>query len=213
LDNSSLLEVIDSHKSDDIIAVLKQQPETVRESVEEVCVDMWGGFPKVIKEVFPKANIVIDRFHVMKLVSKSLNKIRLKLGFTGLKNKVLLMKNNQDLSDEEKVELRELFTQSPGLEIAYEFKEELRQIYESNSTIKSGATKMKNWLKYAGLFFADIASTLEGHLPEIANFFKNRTTSGVTEGINTKIKLILRQSYGFACFKLMREKLLACLFK
>jgi transposase len=38
--------------------------EKVREGVEEVCVDMWGGFPKVIREVFPNAKIVIDRFHV-----------------------------------------------------------------------------------------------------------------------------------------------------
>jgi transposase len=50
LDTSSLLEVIDSHKSDDIIAVLKQQPLAMREGVAEVCVDMWGGFPKVIRE-------------------------------------------------------------------------------------------------------------------------------------------------------------------
>ena len=41
----------------------------------------------------------------------------------------------------------------------------------------------------------------------------NRTTSGVTEGINTRIKLIIRQSYGFKNFNLMKEKLLACLFK
>ena len=40
LDKSSLLEVIDSHKSDDIIAVLKQQHESARDSVNEVCVDM-----------------------------------------------------------------------------------------------------------------------------------------------------------------------------
>lgn len=213
LENSSLLEVIDSHKSDDIIEVLKLQPEAMRASVEEVCVDMWGGFPKVIKEVFINAKIVIDRFHVMKLVSKSLNKIRLKLGLTGLKNKSLLMKNNRDLNDSEQSELRELFHQSVSLEIAYGFKEELRQIYESNSTVKSGLTKMRKWLKYASLFFADITETLENHLPEIANFFANRTTSAVTEGINTKIKLILRQSYGFATFELMREKLLACLFK
>lgn len=213
MENSSLLEVIDSHKSEDIIAVLEHQPQTLRDSVEEVCVDMWGGFPKVIKQVFSKASIVIDRFHVMKLVSKSLNKIRLKSGCTGSKNKTLIIKNNQDLNEEEQVELRELFARYPGLGMAYEFKEELRQIYESNSNIKSGLTKMKNWLKYAGLFFSDIAKTLQNHLPEIANFFKNRTTSGVTEGINTKIKLILRQSYGFVNFELMREKLLACLFK
>lgn len=213
MDNSSLLEVIDSHKSDDIIEMLKQQPEEMRASVKEVCVDMWGGFPKVIKEVFVNAKITIDRFHVMKLVNKSLNKIRLKLGLTGLKNKSLLMKNNQDLKDTEQSELRELFQKSLVLEIAYSFKEELRQIYESNSTVKSGLIKMRKWLKYAGLFFADIAQTLASHLPEIANFFTNRTTSAVTEGINTKIKLILRQSYGFTSFELMREKLLACLFK
>lgn len=185
----------------------------MRGSVQEVCVDMWGGFPKVIKEVFPNANIVIDRFHVMKLVHKSLNKIRLALGLTGLKNKTLLLKNNQDLDEFEREKLRELFQQSTFLEFAYIFKEELRQIYESNLTVKSGFRKMKQWLIHARLFFGDIANTLEKHLAEITNYFLHRTTSGVTEGINTKIKLILRQSYGFSNFDSMREKLLACLFK
>ena len=53
---------------------------------------------------------------------------------------------------------------------------------------------MKQWLIHARLFFGDIANTLAKHLPEIANYFLNKTASGVTEGINTKIKLILRQS-------------------
>lgn len=39
------MEVIDSHQQEDIIEVLKQQPIEVRERVEEVSVDMWGGFP------------------------------------------------------------------------------------------------------------------------------------------------------------------------
>ena len=207
------MEVIDSHKSNDIIQALRQQPEAIRLSVEEVCVDMWGGFPKVIKEVFPNAKIVIDRFHVMKLVHKSLNKIRLKVGLTGLKNKSLLTKNNQDLNKLEKCELGVLFQHSAVLEIAYKFKEELRDIYEEKLTVKSGLIKIKQWLTYARLFFRDTADTLTKHLPEIANYFLNRTTSGVTEGINTRIKLILRQSYGFKNFTLMREKLLACLLK
>lgn len=60
LDRGSLLEVIDSHKSNEIIQALSQQPESMRDSVREVCVDMWGGFPKVIQEVFKNASIVID---------------------------------------------------------------------------------------------------------------------------------------------------------
>jgi len=119
-------EVINSHKSDEIIEALKSQPQTTRENVKEVSVDMWGGFQKVIKEVFPNALIVIDRFHVMKLVNKSLNKIRLLLELKGLKNPCLLMKNGGDLTFEEKGELQELLNYSPILSIAYELKEELR---------------------------------------------------------------------------------------
>lgn len=207
------MEIVDSHKSEDIIVALKQQPEAMRASVQEVCVDMWGGFPKVIKEVFPNAKIVIDRFHVMKLINKALNQIRLQLGLKGLENKILLLKNNEDLNESEKSDLQDLFRNSTVLEFAYDFKEELRSIYESDLTVKSGLRKMKKWLSYARIFFPSIANTLGKHLPDIANYFLNRTTSGVTEGINTRIKLILRQSYGFSDFKSMREKLLACLFK
>jgi len=53
----------------------------------------------------------------------------------------------------------------------------------------------------------------ERHLEGIANYFFHQTTSGMMEGLNNRIKLILRQSYGFATFEMMREKLLACLFK
>ena len=86
---------------------------------------------------------IIDRFHVMKLVNKSLNKIRLLLELKGLKNRCLLMKNGEDLTQEEKGELQELLNYSPILSIAYELKEELRSIYESSSTVKMGRRKLK----------------------------------------------------------------------
>jgi transposase len=127
LDKSSLLEVIDSHKSEDIITVLKQQPLAMREGVKEVCVDMWGGFPKVIREVFPNAKTVIDRFHVQKLINKAahrpggnlqvvcdktaLNKIRLILKLKGLKNRFLLMSNQANLITGDRSEL-EMIMQS-----------------------------------------------------------------------------------------------------
>jgi transposase len=167
IDKGSLIEVIDSHKSDEIIDVLKQQPQAVRENVKEVSVDMWGGFQKVIKEVFPNALIVIDRFHVMQLVNQSLNRIRLKLELRGLKNRCLLLKNGVDLSREEKL---------------------------------------------ARIVLGKAAKAINNHLQDICNYFISQTTSEVMEGINTKIKLIVRQSYGFRNFEHLREKLLACLF-
>ena len=71
----------------------------------------------------------------------------------------------------------------------------------------------REWLSSAKFLFGSTADTLEKHIQGICNYFANRTTSGVMEGINTKINLIIRQSYGFNTFKSLREKLLACLFK
>jgi transposase len=212
LDEGSLLEVIDSHKSEEIIEVLNQQPEAMRDSVKEVCVDMWGGFKKVIEEVFPNALIVIDRFHVMKLVNSSLNELRLKLEIKGLKNRCLLLKNNENLSESEMAELKPVLDLSPCLSIAYELKEELRAIYEKSTTVKMGMRELTKWLASARVIFGKTAETIERHLREICHYFINRTTSGMMEGLNNKIKLIVRQSYGFKNFDLMREKLLACLF-
>jgi transposase len=213
LDKSSLLEVIDSHKSDDIIKALKRIPLAIREQVEEVCVDMWGGFPKVIKEVFPNAKIVIDRFHVQKLINKNLNKIRLKLEIKGLKNKILLMMAQSKLTELEQTELEILLQASPTLRIAHELKENILKIYKSNITPLNAIRQMKKWLVSARIILGNAADTIDLHLSEICNYFKNRTTSGVTEGLNTRIKLILRQSYGFKNFDMMRDKLLVCLFE
>ena len=120
IDKASLLEVINSHKSEAIIAVLMEQPQEMRGQVKEVSVDMWGGFQKVIQQVFPKALTVIDRFHVIKLVNQALNRIHLLLDFKGLKNRSLLLKNRQDLSPEEKLENENLLNQFACLRIAYE---------------------------------------------------------------------------------------------
>jgi transposase len=178
LDRSSLLEVIDSHKSDDIIKALKRIPLVIREQVEEVCVDMWGGFPKVIKEVFPNAKVVIDRFHVQKLVNKNLNKIRLKLEIKGLKNKILLMMAQSKLTELEQTELEKLLQTSPTLRIAHELKENILEIYKGNITPLNAIRQMKKWLLSARIILVNAANTLDLHLSEICNYFKNRTTSG-----------------------------------
>lgn len=210
IDQGCLVEVIDSHKQQDIIEVLLQQPLEVRASVTEVSVDMWAGFPKVITEVFPNAAVVIDRFQVMKLVLETLNKIRRLVGVTVKRSKYLLMKNHQDLTEFDKIELEKLLSQSPCLRLAYELKEEFRQIYETSKTVQSGMKRMQKWLVQAQVFYGKTAQTIREHLSGICNYFISGTTSGVMEGINNKIKLIMRLGYGLTNFNNLRSRLLGC---
>lgn len=205
-----LIEVIDSHEQAPVIEALMAQPIEVRQAVEEVSVDMWGGFPKVVEAVFPNAVLVIDRFHVMKAVNQDLNKLRRKLGVTNRGSKFLLLRNGTDLNAEQVLKLKLVLERSPCLRIAYEMKEEFRQIYETTQTVKSGRNRFENWLRSAGLFYVNAASTIHNHLDGICNYFLSRTTSGVMEGINNRIKLIKRQGYGFSNFDNFRTRILAC---
>ena len=210
IDQGKLLEVIDSHKQVDIIEVLKQQPIEVRQQVEEVSVDMWGGFPKVVSEVFPNAQIVFDRFHVMKPVNQELNKVRRQVGIKLKGSKFILLKNKVDLNASEQIELETLLSHSPRLRLTYELKEKFRDIFERHQSVEAGKAQLLDWLKEARPVYSDVLETIRTHLDGICNYFLSRTTSGVMEGINNRIKLIKRQGYGFVNFDNFRARLLAC---
>ena len=212
LEKGKLIEVIDSHQQDEIIEVLMQQPLEVRQAVEEVSVDMWGGFPKVIEKVFPNAEIVTDRFHVMKAVNKELNKIRKQIKFNvKIKGaKWLLLKNKEDLKEEESQKLKLVLKQSKRLRKAHEYKESFREIYEKVKDKEEGELKFTEWLENAKEIYSDVIGTISRHLDFICNYFLSRTTNGAMEGINNRLKLIKRQAYGFINFDNMRDRFLAC---
>jgi transposase len=210
VDSAKLLEILDTHRSEEIIEMLMQQSTEVREAVEEVSIDMWGGFSKVVTFVFPNAVVVFDRFHVMKSVNEELNKIRKKAGVTEKHSKYLLLKNATDLNQEQKDKLEKILEHSICLKIAHELKEELRQIYETSQSVKSAQRSLNKWLQIAQVFYKKSTQTIRAHFDGICNYFISRTTSGVMEGINNRIKLIMRQGYGFTNFDNFRSRLLAC---
>ncbi|MEG4028936.1 transposase [Microcoleus sp. POL8_C6] len=66
---------------------------------------------------------------------------------------------------------------------------------------------------HAQIFFRESASTIENYFEGICNYFLDRTTtSGVMEGINNPIKLIMQQWYGLSNFNNFRNRVLACFF-
>lgn len=99
IERGQLIEVIDSHEQQGIMEVLIQQPIEVREQVSEVSVDMWGGFPKVIQEIWTNAIVVYDRFHVMKYVNEELNKIRRQSNIKGKWSRFIVLRNGVNLKE------------------------------------------------------------------------------------------------------------------
>jgi transposase len=145
----------------------------------------------------------------MKAVNRELNRLRIKLKVTGRKIKYLLLRNGESLEDEERKELEKIVKEHPLLQIAYEIKEMLRDIYEKRQTVKGGTREIQKWLRGASVIYRESASMIKAHLEGVCNDFAHRTTNGVAVRINTKIKLIKRQGYGFSNFENFRLRLFA----
>lgn len=210
LDKGLLIEVINGHHQEIIIEKLMAQQVEERVAVEEVSVDMWGGFAKVIQEVFPNAKIVTDRFHVMKPLIKELNKIANQVGIKGENKKSILLRNQEYLSQSQLEKLNKLLSQSQRLRKAHEYKEEFRKIYETSKTVDEGKERFTEWLMKASEVYGQVLTTIKDHFDSICNYFISHASSGVMEGINNKIKQIKRQAYGFTNFDNFRIRLLAC---
>ena len=78
-----------------------------------------------------------------------------------------------------------------------------------DNDIKS-VEEIERMLKDAGaeLIESNLSAVKRLGIDEIIAYFDNRTTSGVVEGINNKLKLIKRSAYGFRNFDNFRLRCL-----
>lgn len=75
----TVVAVISGTKADDIKNVLEKIDLIYRSQVIEITLDMAKNMESGVKQVFPNATLVIDRFHVVKLSLDALQHIRIKL--------------------------------------------------------------------------------------------------------------------------------------
>ena len=86
-------------------------------------------------------------------------------------------------------------------------KEDFRDIFETKYSWGEGVLKLLDWIHDAISFFPKSIGTIQRWFGEIVGYFEKRTTSGVVEGINNKLKLIKRLGYGFATLRISNYEL------
>lgn len=74
----ALVAMVKGTKAENVIKILFKIPVDKRNKVKEVTLDMAGNMGLIVKQSFPKATKVIDRFHVQKLASEAIQEIRIR---------------------------------------------------------------------------------------------------------------------------------------
>ncbi len=187
-----------------------------RENVKNVIIDMSDGYRSFIKDFFPHAKIIADKFHVLRLMTPSLNKHR--VAITGDKRKLpirkLLLRPRHKLLYYERHALDMWLLKYPELREIYAAKEALYSFYRIKGVKRAAKalTRLTDLLAHSKLKEVKrLRRTLMSWRVEILNYFETRLTNARTEGFNNVAKLVQKRAYGYRSFANYRLRLLnAC---
>lgn len=175
--------------------------------IKGVAMDMSAAYWAAVAENLPKAAIVFDRFHIVKLVNEKLDDLRRELvrEATDLMKKTvkgiryLLLMRRDNVQEEKLPRLDEALKHNEPLLLGYLLKEALGLMWEQPTKAKMQAylNEWCQWARDTGVRqMQQLAKTLTLHARGILNWWDHRINNGRMEGINNKIKTLLRQTYG-----------------
>jgi transposase len=206
-----LLAVAEERTEASLRSCLESLGETACKQVRYVCSDMWKPYLNVIAERLGEAVHVLDRFHVMQKFGKALDEIRAEEakrlqrdGYEPVlkRSRWCFLKRPENLTDKQTVKLSELLRYNLRTVRAYLLREEFQRVWEYISPAWAGKF-LDEWtgrvMRSRLEPMKKIARTIRSHRPLILNWFRARglVSSGAVEGLNNKVKLVTRKSYGF----------------
>lgn len=187
-----------------------------RENVKNVVLDLCDPFKKFAREHFPNANVVADKFHVLRLLNGAINSRRKEITGDKRSNPIrkLLLRSGKNLKYFEKVALYKWLEEHAELKEIYHFKESLFGFYRINGFERAtnAFTGLTDRMATSNLpEIKTLRKTLMKWRKEILAYFLQKLTNGKTEGYNRLAKLYQYRAFGFKSFKNYRLRLLnAC---
>lgn len=182
-----------------------------KDRVKVVCMDLASVYRALVRKHFPKARIVADRFHVIRLINHHFLACWREIDPLGARHRGLLSlmrRHRHNLKDEQRSKLAAYLERFPAIREIYRFKQRLCYLLlKKHRTRKNCAHLAHRWLKaleqlkQAG--FAQLVSlgeTLSSWSTEIATMWRFTRNNGITEGFHTKMEVLQRQAYGFRNF-------------
>jgi transposase len=184
--------------------------------IEFVCSDMWPPYLQLIKQHCTRALNILDRFHIVAKMNKALDEVRagearqlVRDGYEPLlkKTRWCLLKRSPNLTDVQRIRLRDLLRYNLKSVRAYLLKEDFQQFWHYDSPTWAGKfldTWCTQTLRSRIAPMKKVALTLRAHRELLLNYFRARKafSSGVIEGLNNKAKVTMRKSYGFRTFRI-----------
>jgi transposase len=183
-----------------------------KDQVRVVCMDLSTTYRAVVKQAFPRAQIVADRFHVIRLINHHFLACWREIDLPASKNRglmSLMRRHRRNLTPEQKAKLQKYLDSIPALDVIYRFKQHLCYLllkkHRTRRQCVPLVARLLNAIQHLRLselpHLVQLGQTLDSWKEEIARMWRFTRNNGITEGFHNKMETISRQAYGFRNFE------------
>ena len=223
------IDIVEDRKLLSLLKYFSYYSHRARNNVKFIVIDMYSPYVSLIQKMFPNAQIIIDSFHLIQLISRSLNKTRIKAmkANKAAYNKMkrywkLILKDRSELDYskwkkftcfhnlmteidvvnyilDQDMELKETY---------YKYQELLQSIREKDyDSFIYAITNVNNLISD---YMKTSIKTLKEFKDKIHNTFNNNYHNGFIEGNNNFIKVLKRIAFGFRSFRRFKARIMIC---
>lgn len=227
-----IVDILDNRQQKALIHYFQRYPYAERKKVKTVTIDMYSPYLTVIKDCFPHATFIIDRFHIVQHLNRALNRYRIEVmnqmryrrprDYRKLKKQWKLLLQNSWIVDVETYRTHRLYegmmTQKMMIDYLLSIDRAFRQNYELINHLKYSLSigdfkQFDDQLKRSKQralrrYLRTTLQTLEKYATAIQNACHYTLSNGHLEGINNKIKTLKRSGYGYRNFKHLKARIL-----
>ena len=215
--NRRVVEILPNRRHEMIRHYLGRFP--YKRDVRFVVMDMTGGYRRLMKELFPWATIIVDKYHYVRQITYALERVRVeeqkRLSDRWRKyfkrSKYILLKDTRKLTMDDRIQLENILRISEPLRKAYELKQQF-ELVKASKDREEAARRLSKWIfraQQSGLpDFIKVSFTYQNWSKEILNSFEFPYTNGYIEGCNNRIKVLKRVSFGMPRFARFRRRIM-----
>ena len=225
--NGKTIDLVLDRTTNNLDKYFSHYTEKARKRVKFVVMDMYSPYVDLIKKWFPNAKIIIDLFHIVQLLTKSLNKTRINVMNENKddRNKFkrywrFILKSRFDLDTSTWNKFRcfknlmteidvvnYLLNKDKFFENSYDLYQDI--LYHLQHRNYEGFNKVVN-KEYQEISkqMQTTLNTLKKYSKYIKNTLEYSYSNGVMERNNNTCKLIKRISFGFRNFRNMKSRIM-----
>lgn len=178
------------------------------QKIERYSCDMSAAYQNGREICFPQAKTVIDHFHVKQLMIKGMDEVRRdeqgKWSKSRRAGRKLLMIPQGRMTPEQQNAQIALCNQYPKTGRAFQMVQALDEVYACRTYAQALVTFMQltKWLDRSRLVpMKKVSRTLKQHQENILNYFLDRMTNAIAEGLNSLIQAAKRRARGYKTFR------------